>query len=234
MAQTMTDPRPVLLLTRPAEDSERFLSALGELAIEVIVSPTTRIDHLPPEPVPPETEGVILTSANAVPCLGRATGLTAWCVGDRTATAATRAGLSARVGGGSAKELIALIKREAPKGPLLYLRGRHVAVDVAGQLRSAGLQVAERVVYRQVIIPLSSRATAALGGKGPVILPLFSPRSAHVLGDVAGSKAPLHVVAISPAVAKAASALLPKASFVAERPDMAAMVSLTRMVAASF
>ena len=62
-----------------------------------------------------------------------------------------------------------------------------------------------------------------LQGDGPVIAPVFSPRSGLVLSrELAriGHRAPLHVVAISPA---AAAALPPHNLTIADHPDAAAM-----------
>lgn len=58
------------------------------------------------------------------------------------------------------------------------------------------------VVYDQLSQPLSDAARQALAGMAPVILPLFSPRSARILSEqVTQARAPLWLVPISPAAA---------------------------------
>ena len=222
-------PMPVLLLTRPRADADRVLSALGPFEGRVIVSPVLRI--VAQGGTVPEGAAVILTSAHALEGVTVPAGTVAWCVGDRTAEAARAAGLEARSAGGDAADLIAMIRAAAPKGPLVHLRGEHVAADVVGALD--GFDVTERVTYRQEAAPLSEEARAALDGADPVLLPVFSPRSALALRDIAGRAAPRHVVAISPAVAEAAAALDPASVTVAETPDLSGMVRALRRAAAS-
>ena len=58
------------------------------------------------------------------------------------------------------------------------------------------------VVYDQLPQPLNEPALKALAGRAPVILPLFSPRSAGLLSEQAmDARAPLWLVPISPAAA---------------------------------
>ena len=72
--------------------------------------------------------------------------------------------------------------------------------------------------------PLTEAALKALAGRGPVILPLFSPRSARLLSAEAGqARAPLWLVPISPAAGaewRAAQARLA----VAPTPDAAGIL----------
>lgn len=86
----------------------------------------------------------------------------------------------------------------------MHLHGEHTRGDVAARLRAAGLAVEARMVYRQVELPLSDTAHALLQGEAPVILPLFSPRSARLLaGQIEPPRAPCRIVAISTATAQA-------------------------------
>ena len=74
---------------------------------------------------------------------------------------------------------------------------------------------------------------AVLAGAAPVILPLFSPRSARLAADaVAGASARLLPVAISDAAAAAWAATRPEPSRVALRPEVAAMLAEVAAVAA--
>ena len=128
----------------------------------------------------------------------------AWVVGKRTAAAARRAGHDVRHVAADADTLVEHLRAARPPGPLIHLRGDHARGDVAGRLARAGLDAGERVVYRQDAVPLTDAALALLGGSDPVILPLFSPRSAALVAARSGRPAaPCRIVALSPAVAAA-------------------------------
>jgi uroporphyrinogen-III synthase len=102
---------------------------------------------------------------------------------------------------------------------------------VAARLAALGLPAAEAVVYDQRPQPLTPAARAWLAGARPVIVPLFSPRSAALFAaEAAGAAAPLRIAALSAAVAAAAppAALLA----VAARPDAAAMSDLVDSLSA--
>jgi uroporphyrinogen-III synthase len=86
--------------------------------------------------------------------------------------------------------------------------------------------VQEAVVYRQEACPPSTPARAALDGSDPLVTPLFSPRSAELLAGWTPS-APLHVVALSPAVAEMAARLHPASLAIAAAPEGLAMVGPT-------
>jgi uroporphyrinogen-III synthase len=224
---------PTLLLTRPAAQARRFAheaqARLGPFA-QVIVSPLMEIVPTEPFPAVPEEAELAFTSENAVavaaPRLG-ATGRRAWCVGDRTAAAARAAGFDAVSAGGDAAALAALIARAGPSGEILHLSGRHQRGDLAAQLAQAGLSARRVPVYDQAARPLSAPARAALEGPAPVLVPLFSPRSAALLSQqmAPGARAPLLVAALSPAVASAWTGPEPESLEVAERPDADALLA---------
>lgn len=126
---------------------------------------------------------------------------TAYCVGDRTAQAAQAAGFAARSAGGDATALVALLTGERPPGRLLHLRGAEARGDVAATLTAAGIPTDEAVVYDQKEQPLTDAARALLCGDAPVIVPLFSPRSARLFVAAGDWRAPLWIAALSPTVA---------------------------------
>ena len=221
---------PTVLLTRPAAQSASFAQSLQARVegLRVIVSPLmATVFHtvsLPKEPL----EGVILTSQTGAEAAGRLrTQLPdlAYCVGDRTAQVAREAGFRVQSAQGDAEALLALILREKPQN-LIHLRGREARGDLAQRLSAAGVFTQERVVYAQDAQPLSDDAVAVLSGKAPVLVPLFSPRSAEILGAAwqgLATHAPLVVVAISQAVAEAA-AFCPTKPVLAAHPDAPSML----------
>lgn len=221
---------PTVLLTRPAAQSASFAQSLQARVegLRVVVSPLmVTVFHtvtLPKEPL----QGVILTSQTGAEAAGRLrTQLPdlAYCVGDRTAQVAREAGFRVQSAQGDAEALLALILREKPQA-LIHLRGREARGDLAQRLSAAGVFTQERVVYAQDAQPLSDDAVAVLSGKAPVLVPLFSPRSAEILGAAwqgLATHAPLVVVAISQAVAEAA-AFCPTKPVLAAHPDAPSML----------
>ena len=218
-------PLPVLL-TRPEDDARRLAAELRAMgAGHVEISPLLRIEGT--GHVPPLSEGVILTSGNAVRMLrGRSdlAGRPAWVVGARTARMAREAGFDVRAVAEDAAALVALVPDDAP--PLVHLHGEVTRGDVAGRLRARGLQVAEAVIYRQVPVDLSASARALLLA-GPVLVPLYSPRSAALFARACppAARATLRILALSDAVAQACPAA-PVA--VSAAPDGEAMRELLR------
>ena len=220
---------PTVLLTRPAAQSASFAQSLQAQVggLRMVVSPLmVTVFHtvtLPKEPL----QGVILTSQTGAEAAGRLrTQLPdlAYCVGDRTAQVAREAGFRVQSAQGDAEALLALILREKPQA-LIHLRGREARGDLAQRLSAAGVFTQERVVYAQDAQPLSDEAVAVLSGKAPVLVPLFSPRSAEILGAAwqgLATHAPLVVVAISQAVAEAA-AFCPTKPVIATHPDAPSM-----------
>lgn len=221
----MTSPRPSLLLTRPREASRAFADRLRQHVQlgKTEISPLFQIVPRPVEVALSRYAAVILTSAHAVvPQLDPA-GTKAFCIGERTTKRARDAGFRAENAGATADELVAHLLHRPPGGPLLHLRGKHTRGNVAQRLTQAGLVVDRTIVYDQPACDLSPAARALLDGECPVILPLFSPRSAALLSAQARGAAPRWVVAMSEAVAKASNPLDPDRLVVAQRPDGAAM-----------
>ncbi len=208
--------RPVLLLTRPLADSQRFAAMLPEW--RAVISPILRIvpvDH--DGAALHEAPGLVFTSAHAVASAGPGRGRLAICVGRHTAQAAQAAGFAVQAGNGFAESLLPLIRDAGV--PLIHPHGRHLARE---------LPVPGMVVYDQQAQPLTDQARALLAGNAPVVLPLFSPRSARLAADAArGASAPLWPVAISGAAWAAWDG--PAAGHaVADRPDAASMVAAIR------
>lgn len=111
-------------------------------------------------------------------------------------------------------------------------------MDLAGVLAAAGLRAETRLVYAQDPQPLSATATRLLAGRGAVLVPLFSPRSARLLAAAgpaqASATAPLLIAAMSRAVAEAWAGPAPRALQIAARPTSEAMLhALTVLINAS-
>jgi uroporphyrinogen-III synthase len=97
---------------------------------------------------------------------------------------------------------------------------------LATQLSNAGLATDEAIIYRQCGLPLTAGAQQILCGTDPVIVPLFSPRSAQRFRAEfirARGTAPIYVIALSKAVATEMSGINMADLVVAEQPKAMAM-----------
>ncbi|MFD1794623.1 uroporphyrinogen-III synthase [Paracoccus aurantiacus] len=206
---------PLCLLTRPAAQSRAFAARLP--GVEVLIAPVLRIEPLPFDRAKVEAaQGFVFTSANAVPFAGPGAGRSALCVGPQTALAARQAGFSVEIGPGDAKGLLPLL---SGRKDWLHLHGRH---------RALVLPIDGVEAYDQVEQALSDDAEAAILGTRPLVLPLFSPRSALILsGALRDAVAPVATVAISERTD--ASYTGPAATRrVADQPDAEGMISAIR------
>lgn len=228
----MPNPEAIILLTRPAKQAARFRKMLGA-DVEVIESPVIRIKHLPVIFEPEKYSALIFASQNAVHAVADRNDLVgklAFVVGGRTAKTAESLGLSAVVAGGNATSLIETIIAAKPKGRLLLLRGQHATGGIQKKLITAGIDTLSIVTYEQEAVDMSPEANAIFGGKIPVVLPVFSSRSAQILSAQileTKSTAPILLVAISQAVLDAWNGPVPLECVVAREPTGQAMVTET-------
>ena len=217
---------PILVVTRPEHAARRFADAvLSAVDAQVVISPRMRIEVLEAQ-LPPHM-AVILTSENGAAQakrLGVAAGTVAYCIGNRTAQAARSAGLEPVSADGDADALVALLTEIRPQGTLCHIRGEHARGDICARLNALGITCSEVIAYAQTAADPTPQAIAALTGTEPVVLPLFSPRSALLIPL---ATAPLHIIAISAAVAEHCAALGADTITVADRPDGDAMVLAT-------
>jgi uroporphyrinogen-III synthase len=220
---------PPLILTRPEGASARFAAqvraAFGD--VPVVVSPLMAPVWLDPA-LPDGWDGVLFTSETGVQGLARLTARRgpAVCVGPRTAEVAQAAGWQAQVLGGDAERLVAALTAQAPAGHWLHARGVDAAGNLAQRLNAAGWQVTEALVYDQQDQHLTCQARDALTGADPVVILVFSPRSARLfVAQAGGLTAPAQAVAISPAAADPLAALLPGRVIVAQTPDAPGMLA---------
>jgi len=197
--------QPVILLTRPEASSRRMAGIWAALfgdQVSFCISPLMDIRFDPRLPDLSGIKTLIFTSTNGVAAYVEAKGptnLPCYTVGDATARAAREAGMQAVSAGGNADSLVARILEDQAHGPMLHLRGAHARGEIAERLSSQGCPVSQAIVYSQHAMPLNIQAQSLLAGDTPVILPLFSPRTATLMG--AGPfAAPVYVVAMSEAV----------------------------------
>ncbi|WP_284165228.1 uroporphyrinogen-III synthase [Frigidibacter sp. SD6-1] len=219
-------PRPTVLLTRPEAASRRFAAAFrARFGADwpVVIAPLMNVRYLSPRIDLSAIDGVIFTSETAVEAFCRispARDLPAWCVGKRTAEVAVKHGFDAHPGPGDAQRLAAVLRKEAAGRRLLWPHGRERAVDLPELLVSAGIETISVETYCQDPVPLSAEAQALLAADRPVLVPIFSPRSARLfLAAAGGHRAPLRLAALSPAIAAELVEAEGATICVAARPD---------------
>jgi uroporphyrinogen-III synthase len=151
-----------LLVTRPEPECERTAALLRSRGHEVLVLPLLRIEAAGQAQLGAGPWGAVLfTSANAVRAIAahrrfrEVAGLPAYVVGAHTGAAAAAAGFAPVISAaGDVDDLVSLVVAQPPTTALalLYLAGSDVSGDLAGSLRSRGLQVETAVVYRSVMV----------------------------------------------------------------------------------
>lgn len=214
--------KSVLIITRPAPDGARFAGFVRDAVnVEILLSPLLEIVPLAANC---DADEVVFTSTNGVAQaerLGLKRGR-AWCVGDRTAQLARQAGFDAISAQGTVEDVLAMILAEAPRGKLAHIRGKEVRGDLGPRLRAAGIDCVDAIAYEQRPLLLRSEAKLLIEGARPVIMPLFSPRSAVLLMEQVVLGPNVAVLAMSAAVAK----MLPEnRAVVIDAPTGAAMLA---------
>ena len=225
----MAKPDPILLMTRPRTQSEEFVQLLLSKGarFQVVHSPLIGIEITGPLPAWGDVQGLIFTSANGVEAwlaLGGGRDLPAFTVGKATAEKARNAGISAQSADGNAEALIEMLVELRPRAPLLHVCGAHSHGDVAQRLSDQGIETRRAVLYDQPALPLTKQAKTVLAGETPVVVPLFSPRTAALFAK-APVKAPLLVAGISQAVVNAVQPLHIWKVKIAMRPESDAMLA---------
>jgi len=189
------------------------------------MSPLVQIEYLPRALDLDGVSGVIFTSAHGVNAAREAAALTeipAYCVGAATTQAAVDAGWNAHQVGEDAASLITTLLAQKPDAPLLHIRGEHARGDVARTLTRQGLPCEEIVIYRQTAQAFSPPAIAAMKAQGPIIAPLFSPRTAMLFRQGA-IKRPFQIAAMSTAIADEIEGINDWSVAIAPAPDAQAM-----------
>lgn len=227
-----------ILLTRPLAQSQRFGGELAKAtALPIVISPLMEARLLPAKPPKGDFSAIVLTSETGAVAAGRMREhlpLRAWCVGDRTAQVAASLGFATTSARGDATALMALIQREAEVGPLLHLRGAEARGDIAETLTKGGIVTESVVVYDQIETTLSPEALALVHGKQPLIVPLFSPRSARLFAQISGPRPGLWLAALSEAVSNELTVLNPHGLEIADSPDSGGMLlAVQRLIAAA-
>ena len=220
-----TPPVP-LLMTRARDASEAFVAALPD-ALRVRLTPvfSPLLDIVPRDGTPEiaPDDAALFTSANGVRYAPAGAGRRAFCVGQATTDAAEARGWKAQMAGQDADALVAELTQNPSKQRLFHLSGAHTRGQIVERLRDAGMQVTHHVLYDQHLCPLTDAAQALLTSDAPLLIPLFSPRTAAHLATTAPGLHRAHIIALSPAVAAALGDVTTASLRIAQEPDATAM-----------
>lgn len=207
MTDNASDTLPEIILTRPEKEardfSGRILSKLP--GIKIIISPLITIEFTKPKVDLTAFDGIIFTSSKGVEAIKKLSipqNMPCFAVGPKTAQQAAQLGFLASQGPGNADGLITLILSRPRVGRLLHIRGEHTRGNISTRLTNAG-QICEHIVaYKQETLSLTTEALDAFKGGKPLILPLFSPRTAQILITQSVPFEKIHMIALSEAVAE--------------------------------
>jgi|TARA_B110000908_G_scaffold164675_1_gene213015 uroporphyrinogen-III synthase len=232
VANNAKHPQINLLLTRPMAASHTFWEALNSETrqlLQPIVSPLIKIN--------PITSGleisgsVIFSSVNGALNGPAGDGRIAYCVGAMTTQAALTAGWAAIQAGETANQLVLNLLNRKVGVSLTHLSGVHTRGNIAEILSAGGVSTKRIVVYDQEVCALTSQATEALSVNFPLLVPLFSPRTARSFADQNNGQAALHIIALSQDVADQVSDLTLETLTVLDHPTRLAMIDETQKVA---
>jgi len=173
-------------VARPEPGAARTGAALAARGHIPLVAPVLVVRSTDAPPPDGPFDGLLLTSANAVPALrdvAALRGLPVFAVGARTAALAIEAGLGpVREGPGDASGLAALVAQVLPAGSrLLHATGTARKPEPAASLAAAGFSVALFVAYAADALPaLPNSAQDALAAGALDAVLHYSRRSAAV------------------------------------------------------
>lgn len=222
-----------LLLTRPRAASERFRARIEptlSMPVETIISPVMEIEFRDPIPLHVAYDAVVLGSENAARAAALwvpSKGTRAFCVGARTGLVARNLGFSVVSANGDSRDLLKILLATESSLRFLHIRGDHSAGEIVQTLRRNGREAAEEIAYCQRPLSLTENALNALAGKIPIVLPLFSPRSATLFFEQGPFEGTIHAVAMSENVASCIPLGSVENLTVVETPDIGEMLEAT-------
>ena len=177
-----------ILITRSFDQSRRFSERLVKKfdnKLDISISPIIKIKPLYLNVELNSFDGIIFTSENAIKVCKKidiSSHKKIFCVGRQTKKMAEKNGLKVSNTGKDTASLIKLLLTIKIKTRLLYLCGKNISVDLSKTFSSSGsVTVCTKAIYDQTPLKLTLNAINILSQKKPVLVPIFSERSGHIL-----------------------------------------------------
>ena len=214
-------------MTRPLAAGRNFVAMMPQrlaTRLKVTETPLLRIEPTGNAVDMDAEDAAIFTSSNGVRYAPDGAGRAAFCVGAATTLAASDRGWAAVQMGETAEALTRKMAAIPHKQRLFHLSGTHIRGDVVAHLRGVGANAHRVAVYDQVTCDLTDAARTVLAGDMPVLVPLFSPRTATRFFGQSVDFKKVVVLGLSEAIADCAPDDLRAEVIVSSAPDVTAMM----------
>ncbi len=182
-----------LLITRPPYENDALAQILSDLGHDILKEPLLSIAYLPQTKIETENpQAIIVTSANGARAFAthveadRFKHTPVFTVGQATADALDQFNV-VHVGDNGVAALDKSIRSqlEPDAGPLLYVRGVHVAGNLSDDLAGSGYKVDQAILYEMIEKEnFSSPTVKAFQDAVIEGVLLFSPRTAEVFSKL--------------------------------------------------
>ena len=223
----------ILLLTRPLGGNERFCLKIKHLlySCEILDNPIQRIDFLPSLSKVNKNSVLIFTSANGLRAAKKHNLINKKCfvVGANTKKIAVSFGYDVLGFSKDQENLLKLIKSKKPTESMVHIRGKHTVGNLCDALKRNQFSCLDIIGYNQEPLKIKKQNLQKIHSGRPVILPIFSSRSAELLQsnlDLTG----FNVIAISEAVAKIVSGVELGELVISKKPDLNSMQEATHAI----
>ena len=220
----------ILLLTRPLGGNERFCLKIKHLlySCEILDNPIQRIDFLPSLSKVNKNSVLIFTSANGLRAAKKHNLINKKCfvVGANTKKIAVSFGYDVLGFSKDQENLLKLIKSKKPTESMVHIRGKHTVGNLCDALKRNQFSCLDIIGYNQEPLKIKKQNLQKIHSGRPVILPIFSSRSAELLQsnlDLTG----FNVIAISEAVAKIVTGVELGEIVISKKPDLNSMQEAT-------
>ena len=220
----------ILLLTRPLGGNERFCLKIKHLlySCEILDNPIQKIDFLPSLSKINKNSVLIFTSANGLRAAKKHNLINKKCfvVGANTKKIAVSFGYDVLGFSKDQENLLKLIKSKKPTESMVHIRGKHTVGNLCDALKRNQFSCLDIIGYNQEPLKIKKQNLQKIHSGRPVILPIFSSRSAELLQsnlDLTG----FNVIAISEAVAKIVTGVELGGLVISKKPDLNSMQEAT-------
>ena len=220
----------ILLLTRPLDGNARFCLKIKHLLYkcEILDSPIQKIEFLPSLSKVNKNAVLIFTSVNGLRAAEKhnLTNNRCFVVGKNTKKIAVSFGYEVLGFSKDQENLLKLIKSKKPTESMVHIRGKHTVGNLCDALKRNQFSCLDIIGYNQEPLKIKKQNLQKIHSGRPVILPIFSSRSAELLQsnlDLTG----FNVIAISEAVAKIVTGVELGELVISKKPDLNSMQEAT-------